>query len=159
MDAGAVVAPTTRMISYSLAANANSRSSASSPQLRGPAMIRGWSFAKGGAIQSSQGIGLGIAPSAITETNVANTTALPFRPLIDAVTGVGGAAQAPNSTTRFLDTQAGVDIEVDGISYIILESSFFLVAYISAGALGGDGFHGYVHLLEQVNPQALANFL
>lgn len=157
---GAVAAPpTTRIFPFSIAAAANTRTSTSTPRLRGPAIIRAVHVAKGGAAGGIQGWGLGIAATTIEEASVANSVARPFRGIFEGLPNPTGVAASPGSTTVVNDLQGAVLQDADDLGIIVLDAEFFLVVYVSVANVVGNVFGGYVTVLEQVSAQALANFL
>lgn len=160
--AGAAVPapPQTRYFPFALRANlANTRSSVSTPRLRGPAVVTGFFFSKGGAATGTVGIGLGKSPVSIREENVADTVALPFTPLGTGLEAVGAASGiSPNHTTTIVDMQPSLLMPNARPSLIITEPEFFLVVYTATDGATAD-IVGYVTVAEQVSPQALANFL
>lgn len=151
--------PRTRIFPFSIDADANTRTSVSSPRLKGPAIVRAVHVAKGGAAGGLQGWGLGVAANAIEEGNVANAVAKPFRTIFEGLPNPTGVSASPGNTTLVNDLQGAVLQDADDLGLIILDAEFFLVVYVSIAGVGGNVFGGYVVVLEQVSPQALANFL
>jgi len=142
---------------FVLRANANTRTSVSSPQLRGPSLIRGLHFSKGGTADGFSGIALGKSLSAVTELNVAVATARPYTTLFRGLPQGGTTNGAPNDATSLVDMQASLLTDSDSLGIIVLDRDWFLVVTCATGNSGTpDEIHGYVTVLDQVPLDVLA---
>jgi len=151
--------PRSRVFPFSLDVTALNRTSVSSPRLKGPALITGIHVTKGSTPKGLQGFGLGVAVSPVSEANVGVTSTFPFRPLFEGLPNPTSVPSSPGNTTAIIDMQGAILLDVDRLNIIVLEPEFYLVVYVAAGTTGTDDFMGFVTLLEQVSPEALANFL
>lgn len=158
-DAGPAAPPRTRIFPFSIDADANTRTSTSSPLIKGPAIIRAAHVVKGGAASGLQGWGLGKATTAIEEANVPNATAFPFQRLFEGLPNPTGVPASPGGTTLTNDMQGAVLQDADDLGIIVLDKEFHLVIYVSIANVAGNVFAGYVVVLEEVSPEALRNFL
>jgi hypothetical protein len=160
-DTGAAAAPPpqTRVFPFTLAANANTRTSVSSPIMHGPAIIRGLHFSKGGAASGLQGPGLGKSVVAVSENSVAVTTPAPFTKLFEGLDSPSGSAGAADDATAIADMQASLLTDADNLGIVVTDPEWRLVVYVASGAVGAAVIQGYVTVLEGVSPEALANFL
>jgi hypothetical protein len=163
-DAAAIAAglsnlPRGHLIPFSLIATAGNRTSRTAGPFTGPAVIRAVVYSKTGTPHGTQGIGLGTAPSAVSEDNVANSTPLPFTALNDQTLFGGGSVPIPNQGDETADVQASLVVPDLALPFIVNQVSFFLVIYVVASTTGGDSLVGTVALVEQVSPTALQNFL
>lgn len=149
--------PQSYVFPFTIRANANTRSTTSSPQLRGPSIIRGLHWAKGGTPDGLQGILLGKALAAVTEVNVAIATALPFTRLFTPLAGSGSTAGAPNGATSLTDFQTTILAPNDNLGIIVLDRDWFLTVTVACNATASPDDHsGYVTLLDQVPADVLA---
>lgn len=152
--------PISHVIPFALGPNAaNSRTVRSAGPFKGPAIVTGIHFSKGGAAAGIQGVLLGKSASSVSETGVANTTARPWTALYEP-TLVGGAGAADTFGADVSpDMQPNLLTNDSNLAIVILDARFFVV--VCALTTGAATFvcEGHLTLLEQVNPEALANFL
>ncbi len=151
--------PTSHVIPFAIAANANTRSCASSVKLTGPAIVVGLHLAKSGTAKGTQGIILGKHTATITEVNVAVATARAWTSLFDSRALAGSGIPNVGETDASIDFQPNLYQDDSNLSILILDAEFYLVIAVYAGVTGGDPLVGHVVVLERVNPAALANFL
>lgn len=158
--AGPPAPPITRIFPFSLRAASATRSTAASPRIRGPSLIRSLYVSRGGAPVALRGILLGKATTEVTEDNVAIGTATPYTPLFDGLPSRGSAAGTPDNTTGLLDQTEHILHDGSRLDIIVLDPEWHLTVTLaqSTGVSAGDVV-GYVVVLEGVNPEALANFL
>jgi hypothetical protein len=141
------------------ATGGNTRTSVSTPLLRGPAIVTGLHAAKGGAASGQVGIGLGKSLSPVRESSVSDLIPPPFTPLGEGLEAVGAVSGiSPNHTTALLDMGNSLQMQNAHPGLIILDEEFFLVIYTATDGAINDVV-GYVTVAEQVSPAALANFL
>jgi hypothetical protein len=146
-----------RVFPFVLRANLLTRSTTSSPQLKGPSLIRGLHVAKGGTPDGLQGIALGKALSSVTELNVAIATARPYTSLFTGLPAVGSTNGAPNDAASLLDMQTTILHDADSLGIIVLDRDWFLTITVACNNTGTpDEFHGYVTLLDAVPAEVLA---
>lgn len=151
--------PRARVIPFSLLATANTRSAISAGPFKGPALVRGLSYSKTGTPDGTAGVGLGKSSSPVSEASVAVAVTAPFTPLFEPHVAAGGPALLGAPASPVVDSQTSLVTDQAHVTIPILDVEFHLVVYAVAGATGGDTFHGYVTLLEAVDPAVLANFL
>lgn len=156
---GVVIPPTLTVLTIQIGTNAGTRSTRSSRKLYGPALLKSYNITLGGAASGQQAIELGVAASAITETNVGNNVTRGWRPLLETLnTGMPGD-NADRVGFPEADFVAGAFARNDNANIVILDAEFFLtVTNWSAGG-GADVFAGHVVIAEKVSPEILANFL
>jgi len=152
--------PRTFVFAFVIRALANTRSTTSSPQLRGPSIIRGLHFAKGGTPEGLQGLSLGKSFSSITEVNVAVATPRAYTPLFKGLPAAGSALSVPSDATQLVDMQTTLLHDADDLGIIVLDRDWFLtITQASAAVANPDDFVGYVTILDEVPEETLRNFL
>jgi len=154
-------APTTRIIAFRLAnLVVNTRVTRSFGPFVGPALIRHFAWAVDNAVaNASATLGLGIASAAITENDVAMTTLKGWRAIIEQ--GIHDSPEPPLTNEGFYQatTATAEGLQRARLDYIVNESSFFVTVTAYAPAASGDRWIGNFTVVENVRPEALANFL
>lgn len=152
--------PQSYVFGFTLRANANTRSTVSTPKLRGPSIVRGLHYAKGGTAEGLQGILLGKSLSDVVEVNVANTVTQPFTRLFTPLAGSGSTNGAPGGAVSPVDFQTNLLDPTDNLGFVVLDRDWFLVISQVSGAVAApDDFSGYVTVLDQVPLENLAFFV
>lgn len=151
--------PISRVFAFSIGASANTHSAKSSPLLRGPALITGLTYTKGNVGTGYQGVHLGKSQSSVALVSVANTTPLPYTALFEAMGAASALVPQLGGGAARVDMAQNQTSDMPALSIIVPEAQFYLVVGVASGLTGGHIFEGYVTVLEQVNPQALVNFL
>lgn len=151
--------PQSHVIPFAIQAAVNSRSATSAGPFRGPALVTGIHFSKGGPANNTVGIVLGKHTSVVSETNLAAGAARAWRPLFDPRLENGIAAPNAGPTDTSVDEQPSLLSNDANLGIVILEAEFHLVVAVYTGATASFGMFGHVNLLEQVSPEALRNFL
>lgn len=156
---GAVATPpTTRVFAFRLDMNAGRRSSASSPRLYGPAIVRGLHALEQGTAQQLHVLELGKSLTTVTETDVLIATAKPYTPLFERMSSTVVAEAAARIGTLELDTGAPGGMRDDSLGIVILEPEFFLVVAWYSLATNGASVSGHVTILEKVPAETIASF-
>ncbi len=155
----AAAAPTSHVIPFRLKAAVNTRSCGSSGKLRGPAIVTGIHMTKGGAAVGSTGLEVGKSATPITEANVAASATRAWTPLYDTRVVAGTIAVPGGEVDESIDFQTSLYQDDTNLGIVILDAEFYLVIVTYSGGAGSNEIAGHVTLLEQVSPQALANFL
>ena len=149
--------PRGRTIAYAIQIGiANRRCSTSLGPLHGPCVIRGLHVGKTGAALGLTGIGLGYAPNAVTETDVAFTVPLPFTPLFDGAVKVNLPPTGENFSDVMMDLGTVNTFDDDSLFLTIMDKDFFLVIYGTSASGTTPSVVGHVNLIERCDPQALA---
>lgn len=152
--------PQSFVFPFVLKANANTRSTTSSPRLRGPSIVRGLHFAKGGTPDGLAGIALGKSLSVVSELNVAIATLRPYTSLFNGMPAVGTTNGAPNDAASLVDMQTTVLTDADALGIIVLDRDWFLTVTVACNNSGTvDEFHGYVTVIDQVPADVLAYYV
>ncbi len=157
---GQATPPNTRTFGFLLTATAGNRTTASSPILHGPAIVRSIHIAKGAAAVQQLTWELGVAQLGISEVNVpALTTTRPWRPLFERIANPAGGDPAQRLGDGALDQQASLTEDAE-LGIVVLDGQFFLtVTVLSMGGAQTADIRGHILVLESVSPAALANFL
>lgn len=151
--------PITRTFPFAIQNNAAGvRSSASTPLIRGPALVIGFYASKNGAATGTFGFGLGKSTSPVFENSVAIATTIPFQSLYEPIPQVGIPPTSPNGTDVVLDVQPSLMLQESTPNIIILDAEFYLVVFCANNG-AGVSLVGHVTVLEQVSRDALLSFL
>jgi hypothetical protein len=105
------------------------------------------------------GFGLGKSLEVVREVNVAAATPPPFAMLFEGLTQVGAGPTSPNNTDVMLDVQAALLTDDDSLGIVITDAEFRIVVYCATSGAAGNTMTGRVVVVEQISPEALANFL
>lgn len=151
--------PQLRVFSFMLNSAATTRSTVSSPRLKGPALLRGWSYAKGGAAVGTSSFELGIAASAVNENDVAIGLARGWKGIFEPITGTGVGDTAGRVGDIMPDLAVGLHPDSGFINIPILETEFFITVTVTSHGAAVNTFAGYVVIAESVAPEVIANFL
>jgi hypothetical protein len=153
--------PISHTIPFQIVTPANTRTTVSAGPFKGPAIVHALHYSKTSPGDVTQGLYLGVAPNAVTETSVAVSSSRPFRPLFDPrLLGNISASPAVGPYAPLVDNVANPMLtDWNDAGIIILDTEFWLTITAEATTVGGDQHNGYLTLLEQVSRAALANFL
>lgn len=151
--------PRTRLFQFVTSANAGTRSTVSSPQVKGPAIIKAiFVEFNGGADPPAGSCELGYSPTPITEENVANTTPKAwsvFSEKVDEATPIIAGAHQGFIQWSLFNTRPRAPYPLNQLVQLDSFRLTFTVINTSGVALQ---MLGWVEVIEDVDPAALAGF-
>jgi hypothetical protein len=152
--------PRSRAFWFELRTNATSRTTISTPLLRGPVVVSGIQWGTQGSNDAANWyLDVGINTVPISETNVAVATVRGWRTLFEDMVprSVNVSANLIGMPSR--TGYGAVSDDWWPINQLIQESAFHLILSILNNTAGVRGTHGTIYVVEGVSPEAVANFL
>lgn len=154
--------PRTREFTFMMRTAAqNTRSSASSPLINGPALIKQlrWKYFELSDLPRID-LTLGVAPAPVTESGVAITDGKSFRSLFEPIFGPGNVFNPGEEGTTQGSAQNSFGLQLLDLDYIITDAQFHLVCtQLQTVAGGGANVWASVSVVEGLSIEALRNFL
>ena len=159
-SAATLTVPSARVVSWAFNAGGNTRATACSPKLRGPAIIKSVYYELDtGSDPPGPSFELGYASILTSEVNVSLSLAKPYTPIGVRMTG---ATQVGNTSLTGFIHWSLYNVRTRHsypLNFVVTQPEWFLTASL----LNTIGFAaqcvGFAEVIEGVSSQALANFL
>ncbi len=152
-------APRTRILAFQVSNNAGVRTTASSPSIRGPALILDLHVISSQASFGGLTLELGVAGAPVTEQDVALTTPKNWQPLTERVSQNAVVENVNRLGFSDVSGAANVPRHLGPLNAVVLLQDFFITFTVISTVAVGTALAGHLVVLENVNPDALGNFL
>lgn len=151
--------PRTRLFQYSVSANAGTRSTVSSPQVKGPAIIKA-AFIEfnGGADPPAVSLEIGYNPTPVVEENIATTTVKGwsvFSEKVDEATPLINGVHQGFIQWSIFNTRPRAPYPLNQL--IQLDNFRIIFSLINGSGVAVEGL-GWIEVIEDIDPAALAGF-